>query len=78
MKGQLWIGKLKCADCGEVLNTSAPMLEGDKFKASIAAPLVAGKCPKGCRSTFSDCNLNIVIDWEPTGGEAWPKTSTIN
>ena len=58
-----WTGILKCKDCGAELNRAEHVPEGEKTRIAIAAPLVAGSCPNGCRSTFSDCNLNTTIEW---------------
>lgn len=53
---------LVCGDCGHPLNQSHPMA-GSKLKERwgqmvISSALCAGSCPKGCRATFSDCNIN--------------------
>jgi len=62
--GALWKATLRCADCGEILNTAEHVPEHEKSKVSMASPLVAGRCPKGCRSTCSDMNMNTTIEWE--------------
>jgi len=59
----LWRATLHCADCGEVLNTAEHVPESEKSRVSMASPLVAGRCPKGCRSTLSDLNMNTRIVW---------------
>lgn len=53
---------LKCRDCGAELNRSNPLSESDVAKAMITSGLAAGTCPKGCRSTFSDLNLNTKAE----------------
>lgn len=62
-KPKLYRCDLLCADCGEVLNTARHVPEHDKSKVTIASALVAGQCPKGCRSTWSDCNINTELRW---------------
>lgn len=56
----------KCAECGEVLNTSKDMTADEIHKgwASIvmSAPLCTGACPKGCRPTYPDCNANTEFE----------------
>jgi len=52
-----------CRECGEELNRAEGVPESDKTFVVIGAPLMVGKCPKGCRSTFSDCNLRYVGEW---------------
>ena len=51
-----------CHDCGAILNSSIDMDRetlNDKWSLLvISSGLVTGKCPKGCRATFSDCNIN--------------------
>jgi hypothetical protein len=58
-----------CADCGEVLNSTRKMTAAEIHKnwtlIVMGSPLNVGKCPKGCRSTYSDCNANtniIIVD----------------
>ena len=70
---RLWIGTLTCADCGTVLNTTNPLPDSDKGKVAMTSPLMAGKCPKGCRSTFSDLNMNTKLEWkEDSDGNVRP------
>ena len=52
---------LECADCGHELNRTDPLTKYDAYIASMNARFNAGKCPNGCRSTFSDLNLNTKI-----------------
>ena len=60
----LWTAILKCRDCGTELNRAEHVPEEKKAQVDISAALMAGKCPKGCRATFSDCNINTTIDWK--------------
>ncbi|MES1988412.1 MAG: hypothetical protein V4440_10335 [Pseudomonadota bacterium] len=60
------IAILKCRDCGEELNRSKPFDEKDKSQVAISSGFAAGPCPKGCRSTFNDLNLNTQITYEQT------------
>lgn len=53
---------LKCRDCGTELNRSIPFEDKDESKVRITSGLAAGSCPKGCRSTFSDLNLNTKLE----------------
>lgn len=58
---------VKCRDCDTELNRAIGVPEHAKGQVTISAPLVAGKCPEGCRSTWSDCNLNWKGEWFPDG-----------
>ncbi len=58
------VAKLKCRDCGTVLNTSVPFERKDEAKVRLLSGLAAGRCPKGCRSTLPDLNLNTEIEIE--------------
>jgi hypothetical protein len=53
---------VRCRECGEKLNETLTMTGEEMRKAWVrlwaSQPLVTGSCPKGCRATFSDCNLN--------------------
>jgi len=62
---RLWRGTLRCRDCGEVLNIAENVPENKKAQVGMSAPLVAGRCPNGCRSTCSDMNMNTTLAWEP-------------
>lgn len=63
---------LTCHDCGHELNRAVGVPENERTQVAISSPLVAGRCPNGCRSTFSDCNLNYDLTWteEPDEGVA--------
>lgn len=58
--------RVLCADCGEQLQESVPMtgreLKANWTQMAISQPLVTGSCSKGCRATFSDCNLNTNLE----------------
>ncbi len=56
---------LTCRDCGGELNRAIGVPESKKGRVVVGAPLMAGRCKTGCRSTFSDCNLNWVGAWYP-------------
>jgi len=57
--------RLVCADCGGQLNVTSEFSKKELREAwthlCFSSGLVAGKCPKGCRSTFSDCNINTRL-----------------
>lgn len=57
-----------CADCGAELNRSNPLSGMDYTFAVMAEPLSTRRCPNGCRSTFSDCNINTRHRWEREDG----------
>ena len=65
MSELLWKATLKCHDCGAVLNTATNVPENKKLQVIISSALVAGSCPNGCRASFSDCNMNTDLEWEP-------------
>jgi len=54
---------VKCADCGAELNRSRPLTKDNYTQAVILGPIMTPACPNGCRSTFSDCNLNTRDAW---------------
>lgn len=61
-----FVVKVHCKDCDEVLNTSRVYETLDEMQKSwmmmvFSSGLVTGKCPKGCRATFSDCNINTTL-----------------
>lgn len=57
---------LKCRDCGTELNRSdRPLTEEQARQARLNSAFAAGPCPKGCRSTFSDLNINTIIEEIP-------------
>lgn len=64
MAESLWRAVLTCADCGQVLNTAEHVPESEKSQVTLFSGLAAGPCPKGCRSTFSDVNLNTRLEWQ--------------
>lgn len=60
---------LLCADCRAEMNSTTEMtareVEDEWMKLALGSALVAGRCPKGCRATFSDCNINtrlVLVD----------------
>ena len=59
---------MKCADCRHEMNRTRVMtgkeISANWLMIAMGSPLNAGKCPNGCRSTFSDCNMNtdLVIE----------------
>ncbi len=58
--------RLTCAECGALLNTSHEVGGSRVMKLysglALASPLMAGSCPRGCRPTFSDCNLRTRME----------------
>jgi len=56
------IAILKCRDCGEVLNETEPFPDKEEGRVAVSSGLAAGPCPKGCRSTFSDLNMNTTLE----------------
>jgi hypothetical protein len=64
MKVKLWRAKLLCSDCKAVLNTAEDVPGDQRGHVAVSSALMAGKCPNGCRSTFSDCNINTELIWE--------------
>lgn len=66
---------LLCADCDQKLNETVELTANEIYKdwgrITMGAGFNAGNCPNGCRSTFSDLNINTrqkVVDAET--GEA--------
>ena len=53
---------LKCRDCHQELNRTPEITEEEAKKARLLSGLAAHKCPNGCRSTFTDLNLNTEIE----------------
>jgi hypothetical protein len=57
-----FIVKLHCGDCGTVLNNTSEMSMSEIWenwtRIVLSSGFVAGKCPSGCRKTFSDLNIN--------------------
>ena len=66
---------LRCADCGDELNRSHKMTGEELHRAwitmAINSGFNAGQCKNGCRSTWSDLNINtsMVIEKLPTAEE---------
>lgn len=56
------IAVLKCKDCGTVLNETKPFPPEKEGLIRMGSPMMAGQCPKGCRSTFSDLNMNTTLE----------------
>lgn len=52
---------IHCAECGRELNRTVPLTDDQKSFARVSSGLAAGPCPNGCRSTFTDLNLNTRI-----------------
>ena len=59
---------LSCHDCGSELNRSVKMTGEDIHKnwsvIALTSGFVAKKCPKNCRATFSDLNINTDLTIE--------------
>lgn len=57
---------LKCAGCGIELNRSKVMTGKEIYKSwtsiVITSGFNAGSCSNGCRSTFSDLNINTKLE----------------
>ena len=57
-----YVVQLCCSDCGEVLNQTIEMSAKEIYdewsSLVIGSAFASGKCKNGCRSTFSDCNIN--------------------
>lgn len=64
----LWTAVLTCADCGTELNRARHVPDKYRGQVVLSSPLVAGPCPKGCRATCSDINMNTDLRWEPEAG----------
>jgi hypothetical protein len=57
--------RLLCGDCHSILNETREMT-GKEIKTRwtmlvMGSGFVAGKCKEGCRSTFSDLNINTSL-----------------
>lgn len=59
----LWTALLTCRDCGQELNRAESVPQNSKAAVNVTSAHVAGQCPNGCRSTFSDFNINTEIEW---------------
>lgn len=68
---------VKCRDCGAELNRSNPLTAKDYTMAVILCPIMTGRCPNGCRATFSDCNLNTVDEWQREDGTIIPREEDV-
>ncbi len=60
---------LSCAECGTELNRAIGVPESKKGSVVISAPLVAGRCKNGCRSSGSDWNCNTKLEWVTESAE---------
>jgi len=74
MSERLWTGILSCHDCGHELNRAENVPESKKHIVSMRSPLVAFKCPNGCRSTFSDMNMNTNLKWTPVDNSRYQRS----
>lgn len=52
---------IHCADCGAELNRTPPLTDEQAAEARVFSAFAAGRCPNGCRSTFTDLNINTRI-----------------
>ena len=63
---------LRCSSCGaainETENKTAKELVDNHIMISMTS-VFAGDCPKGCRPTFSDCNMRTSITYENDKGK---------
>ena len=59
---------VECADCGTELNRSVPLTARQYTMAVLTGPLNTRSCPKGCRPTFSDLNMNTKQRFERADG----------
>jgi hypothetical protein len=59
---------VKCADCAAELARSNPLTKEQYTMAVLSAPLITKPCPNGCRSTWSDCNINTRHEWQREDG----------
>jgi len=66
----MFVGILRCRDCGTEVNRTRLLTEQEKGQAALFSAFAAGHCPKGCRSTFSDLNINTTLSWESSEPEA--------
>ena len=57
-----------CKDCQRELNRSKPITRKEYTEAVMSGPLCTKPCPNGCRSTYSDMNMNTVHRWERLDG----------
>jgi len=61
---QKYVLVLRCRDCGAELNRTHPLTKQETSHARVASGFAGRPCPNGCRSTFSDLNINTRIDEE--------------
>lgn len=56
---------VQCSDCGSEVNRSKPLTGKEIWKhwtmIVMSSGFVTGKCKQGCRSTFSDLNINTDL-----------------
>lgn len=64
-----------CRDCETELNRTDPFPDEDEGRVVISSAFAALSCPKGCRATFKDMNINtrlVIVDAplvnQPDGG----------
>ncbi len=69
MANELWDYVCTCRECGAELNRAVGIRADERTHVTIAAPLMVGSCPKGCRPTYSDCNTAFVSEWIPATQE---------
>ena len=55
-----------CADCGRELKRTKTMTA--RRYAEVLLRLTAPPCPNGCRSTFTDLNMNTRYQWQRPDG----------
>jgi len=64
--GETYHLEVLCKECGSKLAETDEMsgseMRSDWTRLMLSAPLVTRQCPNGCRSTFSDCNINTDIE----------------
>ena len=65
MSEPMFVGILRCRDCGAELNRTKPVTEEHKSRIALFSAFAASNCPNGCRSTWSDLNINTDLSWEP-------------
>jgi len=60
-----YVVRLCCGNCGNILNETSKMSKNEILKQwtslVIGSAFASGKCKNGCRSTFSDCNINTEL-----------------
>jgi len=58
-----WTAILTCADCGQEMNRATKVPESKKGMVSLTSAFAGDDCRNGCRSTFSDLNINTKLEW---------------